>query len=134
MHTPEENQVIIDNIVRAARNEAALATMPFASEKILQSGEDMAMYYAVSNPSSKISPIIMDMQGIAGAVQQDPILGTELKLLQCQLLGSLPENPLFRIGFGLLTTISAVISHNRKQRQFAMNSGTTVDPTAYQEF
>lgn len=134
LHSPAQNQSIIDNIIKAARNKATLATMPFASEKVLQAGEDMAMYYAVTNPNSKVAPVIMDLQGITGAVLQDPILGTEIKLLQCQLLSALPDNPIFRIGFGLFTTISSVISHNRKQRQFAMNAGSAIDPNAYQDF
>lgn len=135
LHTPEENQSIIDNIKKSARDNAILATLPYALDTTLESAEEMAMYFAVTNPEHSVSPYIMDLQGISGAVLQDPVLGTELKLLQCEIMQMLPENKWARIGLGLFSTISKVITANRKRRQFMMNSvQAPSDAAAYEQF
>lgn len=134
MHTPEENQGIIDNIVRAARDSTSLASMPFMIHKVLTSGEEMAMYWALANPGNKASPTILDLNGISSAIMQDPVLSTELKLLQCEAMKYMPDSPILRIGLGLASVVTGVLTTNRQRRQFAMRTGGTVDPAKYEEF
>lgn len=134
LHPPAENKRIIESIASNARDKTTLATMPYAIATTLHKSEDFAMYWAVSNPTHRLSPMVLDLEGIASEVMQDPILSTELKLLQCELVKHMPKSPVLRIGLGLFNVVSTVMSNNKKRRQFAMNSAAPVNATNYEQF
>ena len=129
MHTPEENEMVIESIKDAVRNEIEMRTLPSITESSILMAEDACMTFAASNPDNPISSHILDFRGTASHILQDPSASMDLALMQCEMIDFLPSNPMIRFAMNAGLVAFRTWRHNRDYRQMAaqQNSGVNAE-------
>jgi hypothetical protein len=132
---PDENEKVLSAFLDMIHSEIEFATAPAAISTAIDSAEDVAVGWAISNPGHPVSAVIEDLSGVSKAILNDKAVSLDIRLLECEISGFLPKNPKLRLIMNIGRTLLGYYSKNRLSKCSPKQQGAPqTDPDTDEKF
>lgn len=127
----EQLTALIDSCKEVIGDEIESMTTPDIMGSILDSVEQVAVSAAMQADPESATKKLVHLQNFARAAKSDPCIALDMKLIACEWVGIVPQNPYFRLGLNLLRCAGNLMREN------SMAAAVTASPEnldKYKEF